>query len=126
MLKNVLLIGFGGFCGTISRYYLKIFITNHVESNFPFGIFLINVLGSFILGFLTEWWLDTDSSFILSISPIFIIGFCGGFTTFSTLSFDSLILFQEGYYWKFFLNSVGSLICGILAVFAGMYLGRQI
>ncbi len=126
MFKNVLLIGFGGFCGTIARYFLKIFISNQVESNFPYGILVINIVGSFILGFLTEWWSNTDNSFFLSISPVFIIGFCGGFTTFSTYSYDNVMLWQEGAYWHFFLNSFGSLFGGMIAVLVGMYVGRQL
>ena len=118
-----LLIGIGGFLGANARYLVAGWITERLGSSFPYGTLIINVSGSFILGFFLEF-----ISNRLFVQPnwqlFFAIGFLGAYTTFSTFSFESLALLQEGSYLLALANMVGSVILGLIAVLAGMIISR--
>jgi CrcB protein len=118
-----LLIGIGGFLGANARYLVGGWIAERYGSAFPYGTLVINASGSFILGF-----------FMVLISErvlghpnwqlFFAIGFLGAYTTFSTFSFESLALIQERLYLQASANVVGSVVLGLIAVLAGMIVGR--
>ena len=118
-----LLIGIGGFLGCNARYLLGGWIAERYGTSFPYGTMVINVSGSFIIGF-----------FLVLISERFIvhpnwrlffaIGFLGGYTTFSTFSFESITLIQGGSWWLGLANIVGSVVLGLVAVLTGMALAR--
>jgi CrcB protein len=118
-----LLIGIGGFLGANARYLVAGWITERLGGFFPYGTFFINVSGSFILGFFLECISDrlfTHPSWRL----FFATGFLGAYTTFSTFSFESLALLQEGSYFLASANIVGSVMLGLIAVLAGMIISR--
>ena len=118
MIKNILLVGAGGFIGSVSRYLTGLAFAELVHP-FPFGTFIINIIGSLAIGivygiadrsgYLSQWW-------ILFLAT----GFCGGFTTFSTFAHENLRLLQAGEYFLFGLYTGGSILLGILAVLAGI------
>ena len=118
-----LLIGIGGFLGANARYLVAGWITERLGSAFPYGTLIINVSGSFILGFFLEFISDR-----LFDHPnwrlFFAIGFLGAYTTFSTFSFESLALLQEGLYFRALANIGGSVILGLIAVLAGIIINR--
>ncbi len=122
MIKSLLLVGIGGFAGSIARYGVYLFMQQRWPVSFPWGTFSANILGCFLIGLLAGWSLKgaIDEPFRL----LLIVGFCGGFTTFSTFSMDSLGLLQSGSYGQFFSYALGSLVLGLLATLAGLALVR--
>ncbi|MEK6476836.1 fluoride efflux transporter CrcB [Catalinimonas sp. 4WD22] len=122
MLSNLLLVGIGGFLGSALRFLISVMINRQVSTHFPFGTFTVNIVGSLLIGVLYGLWARefVDDS----TSRIWISGFCGGFTTFSTFSYDSLTLINHGQYLTFIIYAAASVILGLAAVFAGMSLVR--
>lgn len=125
MLKYLLLIGSGGFLGSIARFWVQWFVTRHLQWTFPLGTFLVNIAGCLIIGIL---WGLTDKPHHLSKSWRFFLatGFCGGFTTFSSFSLENITLLRHGEYFHFFLYTSLSIFLGLLAVYAGYMLARSL
>jgi fluoride exporter len=120
-LKTILLIGAGGFIGSIARYYVS--RLNNVFDFFsvPAGTLIVNVSGCLIIGLLTG--LAEKSSIMTSPLKMFlIVGVCGGFTTFSTFAGESLVLMQGGQFLSVLLYAFLSLFLGFAAVSGGYYL----
>ena len=117
MIKDIILVGIGSGIGGICRYLISLAM-NHGGYGFPWGTFTVNVAGCLLIGIL--WGV---TSRFQSISPAFIlffmVGFCGGFTTFSTFSKEGLALLQTNNYTLFVLYTMGSVVLGILAVALG-------
>lgn len=116
---NLLLVMIGGFFGAICRFALGEWI--HTNNGFPLATFLINITGCFILG-----WFLTYVNQSNKIRPEFTLiigtGFIGSFTTFSTFSAETLILFQNGLIFMAILYFLTSTVLGILLAFAGHHL----
>src|SRR5688572_4148165 len=93
-LVNVLLVGAGGCIGSVVRYLAVISIDKKLNSAFPFGTFTVNLLGSFVLGFLMAV-LMKRSAHALEWKLFLGTGFCGGFTTFSAFALENMNLFQQ-------------------------------
>lgn len=124
MLKNILLVGIGGFIGSAMRYGVSLFAANNLASKslFPWGTFLTNSIGCLIIGFL--WGLmDTYDWFSKELRLLLMVGFCGGFTTFSSYALDS-ILTGKIHLGTSLLYVVLSLVIGIFFVFIGYSLIR--
>lgn len=122
MISNLLLVGIGGFLGSALRFLISLMINRQFSTHFPFGTFTVNVIGGFLIGILYGLW---AREFIDdSASRIWISGFCGGFTTFSTFSYDGLTLINHGQYLTFLIYATASVVIGLLAVYAGMSLVR--
>jgi fluoride exporter len=118
-----LLIGIGGFLGANARYLVRGWIAERCGSAFPYGTLVINVSGSFILGFFIV--LISERVLMHPNWQLFLaLGFLGAYTTFSTFSFESLALIQERLYLLALANVVGSVVLGLIAVLAGMIVGR--
>ena len=111
MIKNILLIFFGGGLGSVCRYliseiiYLKKF-------DFPYPTFITNVLGCFLIGLALGWSIK-NSEFNSSLIILFAVGFCGGFTTFSSFSQESLTLINNNQLFYFFSYLLLSIIVGL-------------
>lgn len=113
-LQLYVFIALGGALGATMRYFLTQLLVQWFGKGFPFGTLLVNVIGSFCLGVLyglfehghieTALWKTTLG-----------IGFLGAFTTFSTFSLDTLLLFQQGFWIKAGLNIMLNLICSLFA-----------
>lgn len=125
MLKTLLLIGSGGFAGSISRYLLASYVDKQLNSLFPYGTFTVNVIGCLILGMIYSL---AEKNQIVTAEMRFLLatGFCGSFTTFSTFSYDNQLLFQQQQWGQLSLYIVGSVLVGLLATFGGIALGRVI
>jgi CrcB protein len=117
-----LLVGVGGFLGAVTRYGVDLLVANAVGTRFPFGILLVNVSGAFALGFLFA---ATDRGALPDAIrlPAFV-GFIGAYTTFSTLMLDSWRLAEGGAVFAALFNLAGSLVLGMVAVGAGLIVGR--
>ena len=117
-MKNIILIGLGGFIGTILRYGIgKIFEKN--LNFFPYGTFLINIIGCFILGLLISLLAKENDLFSINLYLFIGIGFCGGLTTFSTFSMESLNLIYDGKFFLMLLYIISSIGFGLLFCYFG-------
>ncbi len=120
---DLLFIGMGGFFGAISRYLAASFVHRFFGVDFPFGTLFVNVVGSFVLCLFLPLSLEA-----YQISPelraAVTVGFCGAFTTFSTFSFETLSLLQDGYNTAAFLNVFGNIFLCLLAGWLGFMVSR--
>lgn len=108
----------GGVVGTLARYGVGAWIQSWAGTGFPWGTFAINLAGSFVLGFVLRYAALADLS--PEVRGMLAVGFCGAFTTFSTLSFETVTLLQEGAWGRAALYALGSVALGLAAVAAGM------
>ena len=118
-----LLIGLGGFFGANARFLVSSWAARLLGVNFPYGTFIANISGSFLLGVTIAILHDRG----LLASPqrhFFVVGFLGAYTTFSTFAYESMQLFQNGAVLLGVLNIVGSVLVSLLAVGCGFWLGR--
>lgn len=116
------MIGLGGFLGANARYLVANWAARRFGARFPYGTFLINISGSFILGFFLA--LLQERAFLHPHYRLFFaVGFLGAYTTFSTFTYESLRLIQEGSFLLGFVNIVGSAVVGLLGAFCGFVLG---
>ena len=117
-MKHLLLVGLGGAIGSMLRYAGGLLYSN---KSFPFTTFLINVIGSFAIGIVIGFCIKNES--VSNNWKLFLAtGICGGFTTFSTFSFENLQLLQEGKIVLSLLYILSSIILGILASLIGFKL----
>ncbi len=120
MIK-ILIIGLGGFLGTICRYLLQEFINKIITSPIPLGTLTTNILGSFFIGIIYA--LSEKNNIFSSELKVFLtVGFCGGFTTFSSFTYENLNLLKIGDFLNFFVYTSISIILGLLAVFGGVFI----
>lgn len=120
----LVLIFLGGGLGAVSRFYLSSFISSKFNIVFPLGTFVVNVLGSFVMGFFAY----LSENFLVSsdVRAFVMIGFIGAFTTFSTFSLESLNLLRDGEIKYFIFNLLFSLMFGLLFLILGYVLSELI
>ena len=117
------LIGLGGFLGANARFIVSSWAARILGASFPYGTFIANMSGSLLLGVTIAILHDRA----LLVSPqrhFFVAGFLGAYTTFSTFTYESMQLFQNGTVLLGLFNVVGSVMLGLLAVGCGLWLGR--
>lgn len=123
MIKTLLLIGSGGFLGSISRFLASRFMQNHFSSAFPLGTFVVNITGCLIIGLIYGF--SERSSLLTPGWKMFLaVGFCGGFTTFSTFANENLALLRDGDFFHFMLYTSLSVFLGIAATFSGVLITK--
>jgi fluoride exporter len=121
---KILLVLLGGALGTGCRYGLSAFIYSVLEKPaFPYANFFINVSGSFLIGLLAELF---EARVLVSPATraALLVGVLGGYTTFSSFSFETLSLLRDGEIWLALVNAMGSVFLGLLAVWLGMRLAQ--
>jgi fluoride exporter len=123
MIKTLLLVGSGGFLGSISRFLASRYIQNIFPSAFPFGTFLVNVSGCLFIG-LIYGFADRSSLLTPGWKLFLAVGFCGGFTTFSTFANENLALLRDGNIFNFLLYTCLSIFLGITATFLGVLITK--
>lgn len=116
-------IAVAGALGALARYGLEGLISRHAGGAFPWGTFVVNVSGSFLLGVLFVV-LTQRLSLDHWLRAALTVGFLGAYTTFSTLSLQSYRFVSEGAYGLALANTVGSLAAGVAFVYAGVLVGR--
>ena len=117
------LVAVGGAVGALSRYAIDRAVTAYIGPN-VLGIFLINIIGSFLLGvFVTAY---DANGWPMSTRVLVAVGFLGSYTTFSTLTVASVQLAQGGDIARAALNIIGSMVVGLAAAFAGILVGRAL
>lgn len=122
MLKHAIIIFLGGGLGSVLRFLITK-ILNQDGFSIPFGTFTVNILGSLVIGFVLG--LASRTEILSSNLVLFLaVGFCGGFTTFSSFAIENQVLLRSGDYVNFFFYIFGSILLGILAVILGLYLSK--
>ncbi len=118
-MKNLLLVFLGGGIGSSLRYWIGLYL-NSYKSGIPYGTFAANIIGSLIIGLFLGLVAKNDT---ISDSMVILIavGFCGGFTTFSTFAYENHVFLKSGDFMSFALYAIGSFIVGFAAVFFGMW-----
>ena len=118
MIKNILLIGMGGFVGSVARFYISKLNLHYNFLAIPIGTFTVNILGSFLIGFLTG--ISAKSALLTAdLRLLLMVGICGGFTTFSTFTSENLMYMHNEQFFSIFLYTSLSIILGFLAVYFG-------
>jgi len=123
-MLQIILIGFGGAIGALSRYTLSNLISKSFQTNFPLGTLGVNLLGCFIIGIV--WQFSEHYSIEKNLRLFFFLGLLGAFTTFSTFGLESLHLFKDGYMKSALLNKFLNNILGIVLVLLGIYIYKII
>ena len=124
MIKFINLV-IGGAAGTIARYLLAGAVYRFTGTGFPYGTLIVNISGCFILGFLASL---SDKKFMLGPDArlLLMIGFCGAYTTFSTLIFETDSLVRNGQAIRAFTNIFASVILGFVLFRVGTFIGEII
>jgi CrcB protein len=115
---KVLLIGCFGFAGTLARYGLQGVVQRFSASTFPYGTLTVNVLGSFVVGFVAALTLERTALSSTWRTAI-LVGFCGGFTTYSAFAYETFEMMRTGDPWRGAANLAAQLALGIAAVWLG-------
>lgn len=117
-MRQLLLVGFGGFLGSIARYLVsKLNLTWHYH-DIPMGTLTVNIVGSILIGFFLGIFVNSDL-LNTNLKLFIVVGFCGGFTTFSSFTNENFILLQNGQFLTSIVYVLGSVLLGILAVYIG-------
>ncbi len=121
MLRTMLLVGLGGFLGSVSRFLVGQGLHRLFDTVFPIGTMTVNIVGSFIIGIVYSL-AERDNLINPEMRMFLAVGFCGGFTTFSSFAFDKLNLLKDSGFLYLSVYVAGSVFLGLIAV----YLGTQI
>lgn len=119
MLRQLLLVALGGAIGSALRYLTALLLARHYTGSIPLATLAVNLVGCFLIGLLIGL-----CSYTSHLRLLFITGFCGGFTTFSTFTAESYSMFREGAYGLALLYIAGSVLIGLLALWLGLSLSR--
>lgn len=118
-MTNILLVGFGGFIGSILRYLASGYVQQASKSvGFPYGTLVVNVIGCFVIGFLAQL-ADTRGVFTTESRLFIFIGILGGFTTFSSFGNETLNLARDTQMMSALANIGANVIIGLFAVWLG-------
>jgi fluoride exporter len=123
-LDRYLMVMLGGATGSLARFVLGTAIMNRVGGRFPFGTVIINITGSFLIGFIMTMLTER-----LNPSPnwrlLLVVGFLGGYTTFSSFEWETIGLVRDGGRWLALLNVAGSVLLGYVAVWLGVVVAAK-
>lgn len=122
-MSRTLLVAFGGLLGSVARYWLAGVVQRVNGSDFPVGTLAVNVLGSFVIGLVMALSLERGTPGP-SVRLFLTVGFCGGFTTMSTFSYETLALFREEQIAFAFGNVAATVGASFAATWLGYALGR--
>lgn len=125
-MTKFLLVLLGGAIGTGCRFGLSNLVAETIGPHqFPYATFLINITGSFLIGFLAELF-DARVAVSPETRAALLVGVLGGYTTFSSFSLETLNLLRDGAWWQALVYPVASVILGLIAVWGGILLARVI
>jgi CrcB protein len=124
-MTKYFMVGLGGFLGSIARFWLGGFISERMGTRFPYGTFVINISGSFVIGLILTL-LTENAHWSPNWRYLVPVGFIGAYTTFSTFEYETLRSVQDGQWLMAILNVVLSIILGFLGVWLGVVTGRAV
>lgn len=120
-------IAVGSGLGGIARYWCSGLAARWIGETFPLGTLIVNIVGSFVIGFFAILTGPDGRLFVSTTARQFVlIGICGGYTTFSSFSFQTLVLMNDGEWFRAGANILLSVLCCLLAVWAGAVLAGSI
>ncbi|MCP5520919.1 MAG: fluoride efflux transporter CrcB [Verrucomicrobiales bacterium] len=127
MKEHVLWVALGGALGSVARYACSGWVARFFGETFPWGTLCVNIVGSMIIGFGATV-MSPDGRWLASAATrqFLLVGFCGGYTTFSSFSLQTLTLLQDGQWWRAGANMAGSVAACMLAVWLGAILGNLV
>lgn len=123
---KIFFIALGGAIGSLCRYWVAAGTYSLLGQDFPYGTLAVNFLGSFVMGLLFVLLLERFNGIGEQLRPLLLIGFLGGFTTFSSFSIETLMLVENGELLRAFANIICSIVLCLSAVWAGLSLGRHL
>ena len=124
MIRLYALVAVGGALGSVGRFWLAGAVARVTGPDFPWGTVLINLLGSFAIGMLAAQLIHGRAHGTASLQALTMTGLCGGFTTFSAFSLQTVDLLREGHAWWAAANVLVSVTLCVAASAAGLALGR--
>ncbi len=124
-MRSILMVFIGGGLGSVVRYSLGKWISSLHTHHFPYGTLVANVLACSILGLIIGL-ADHRQLFSPNARLFWTVGFCGGFSTFSTFSHETLYLFQGGFTLSSIIYVIFSLIFCVAAVYLGLFAGEHL
>lgn len=125
MTKILLLVGTGGFLGSISRYLVQDWFVRTTDSTLPWGTFVANITGSLLIGIIYAL-VEKQGVFSQEIRLLFAVGFCGGFTTFSSFAMEKFTMLRSGEILALFAYLGLSIFTGLLMVWIGVNLVKWV
>jgi CrcB protein len=123
MIKNIILVGLGGALGSVVRYLISVLVYSGKTQLFPWSTLLTNFMGCLLLGLLFGYFQKNDNQY-QELKLLLAIGVCGGMTTFSTFSAETLNLLQSGNLLAAGLYAICSFVGGVLLLYLGVVLIR--
>ncbi len=121
----IMLVGAGGFLGTIARFLAVQFVDSRVGTNFPLATLVVNLTGCFLIGLI--YGLSSNGQMVSRNWKFFLTtGFCGGYTTFSAFALENFVLMEQKMISSSLLYIVISVAGGIVATLTGIFIGRAI
>lgn len=124
LMNGILYVALGGALGASGRHLVGQWAGRSLGAGFPYGTFIVNIVGSLLMGLLVGWLLTREGGQQLKL--FLATGFLGGFTTFSAFSLDAINLLERKAYTPFMIYVGGSVIIAILALWIGLILARKI
>jgi CrcB protein len=118
-------VAVGGAVGSVARFLLGSFVQARAGAAFPVGTLVVNVTGSLLLGVLLRYALATDAV-SAEVRVMLTVGFCGGYTTFSTFSYETVALIEDGHYERAVLYVALSVLASLIGTFAGLAGAREL
>jgi len=123
MIKNIILVGLGGALGSVVLYLISVLVYSGKTQSFPWSTLLTNFMGCLFLGLLLGYFQKNDNQY-QELKLLLAIGVCGGMTTFSTFSAETLNLMQSGNLLAAALYAISSFVGGVLLLYLGVVLIR--
>jgi len=123
---RVLIVAAGGALGSVARYVVSGFVQRHTAVLLPTGTFAVNLLGCLLVGLAVGFAVSRPTIVSVNVRLFLVVGVCGGFTTFSAFSYETLELLRANELWQAGANIGGQILLGLLAVWAGLAAARLV
>ena len=124
-MRTIWAVAIGAAIGGLARYHLASSIQHRFGTTFPWGTLVVNLTGSLLLGFIIRYAIATPSVSV-EVRALLTTGFCGGYTTFSTFSYETAALLEDGQYERAGAYALGSVLLSLAATFGGFILAREL